>query len=125
MDAVTIPVVGSSIPKAMEGVINESDSEGEELNVNIDIPLEMKEAAGALSSSVEVDSGSPTHEPNPVATVEVQSQPVLVVKPAPLDDKVEPVKGKAAFQSPQSHNNKGNGKKGNKKGSNSSKRRNK
>ncbi|KAF7140962.1 hypothetical protein RHSIM_Rhsim06G0090200 [Rhododendron simsii] len=100
LDVVTIPVVAvveNSIPKVMEGVINESESVGDELNVNTDIPLEVKVAGVALSSNVEVDSGSSPHEPNPVATVVLPPHPVLIVKPVPPDDKAEAVKGKLAF----------------------------
>ncbi|KAI8563946.1 hypothetical protein RHMOL_Rhmol03G0148300 [Rhododendron molle] len=130
LDAVTIPVVDvvdTSMPRVAEGVINDSDSEGEELIVNADIPLEVKGAAGP-SSSAEVVSVSLPQEPDPAATVVLPSHPVLIVKSVPPDDIAETVKGKAAFQNPhelKSHNNKGNGKSSGRKWSSSSKRRNK
>ncbi|KAI8551775.1 hypothetical protein RHMOL_Rhmol06G0212800 [Rhododendron molle] len=115
LDAVTIPVVAvveTYLPKVTEGVIIESDSEGEELNVTSDIPFEVKVAVGELSSSVEVDLVSPPHVTDPAATVDFPSQPVLPEEAVPPDDKADAVKGMLAFQSPQelkSHNNKGKG----------------
>ncbi|KAI8560361.1 hypothetical protein RHMOL_Rhmol04G0249600 [Rhododendron molle] len=112
LDAVTIPVVETYLPKVTEGVIIESDSEGEELNVTSDIPFEVKVAVGELSSSVEVDLVSPPHVTDPAATVDFPSQPVLPEEAVPPDDKADAVKGMLAFQSPQelkSHNNKGKG----------------
>ncbi|KAI8555538.1 hypothetical protein RHMOL_Rhmol05G0180200 [Rhododendron molle] len=128
LDAVTIPVVETYLPKVTEGVIIESDSEGEELNVTSDIPFEVKVAVGELSSSVEVDLVSPPHVTDPAATVDFPSQPVLPEEAVPPDDKADAVKGMLAFQSPQelkSHNNKGSGKGISKKWSSSSKRRKK
>ncbi|KAI8522307.1 hypothetical protein RHMOL_RhmolUnG0006100 [Rhododendron molle] len=131
LDAVTIPVVAvvdTAIPTVTEGVTHESESEGEELNVSPDIPLEVKEAAGALSSSGEVDSVRPPHEPDPVVTGVVPSQPVLIVKPVPPDDKAVTVQGNVALQSPhevKTHCSKGSGNNSSKKWSKSSKRRNK
>ncbi|KAI8543170.1 hypothetical protein RHMOL_Rhmol08G0197000 [Rhododendron molle] len=131
LDAVTIPVVAvveTYLPKVTEGVIIESDSEGEELNVTSDIPFEVKVAVGELSSSVEVDLVSPPHVTDPAATVDFPSQPVLPEEAVPPDDKADAVKGMLAFQSPQelkSHNNKGSGKGISKKWSSSSKRRKK
>ncbi|KAI8564161.1 hypothetical protein RHMOL_Rhmol03G0160500 [Rhododendron molle] len=101
---VTIPVVAvvdTTIPTVSEGFIYESESEGEELNVSPDIPLEVKVAAGALSSSGEVYSVSPPLEPDSVATGVVPSQHVLIVKPVPLDDKAETVQGNLTLESPQ------------------------
>ncbi|KAI8555530.1 hypothetical protein RHMOL_Rhmol05G0179800 [Rhododendron molle] len=131
LDAVTIPVVAvvdTAIPTVTERVTHESESEGEELNVSPDIPLEVKEAAGALSSSGEVDSVRPPHEPDPVVTGVVPSQPVLIVKPVPPDDKAVTVQGNVALQSPhevKTHCSKGSGNNSSKKWSKSSKRRNK
>lgn len=120
-----VAVVDTSLPKVTEEDIVGSESEGEELNVNTDIPFEVNVDTGVLMCSGEVDSVNPSHDPDPVV---VPSQPVPLVKPTPPDDKAEAVMREASFQSPKvlkPLNNKGSGKNNNKKWSSSSKKRNK